>query len=536
MKLVTAEQMRAIEDAAAGRGVDAAQLMENAGVAVAQEAWIRMGAAEGRVAVVLAGPGANGGDGLAAARHLRDWGAEVSVFLTEPRPDDDPQWRALRAAGIDAWSADDDPALKRLEARLRETHGIVDALLGTGLSRPLGGVIERTLDKVAEARASRSFRPQLLAIDVPTGVDPDTGRADPAVVRADVTIALGFAKVGLFAMPGRAIAGEVAEAAIGLPPDLGEDLPYEDLRMRDLQERMPFRSDDAHKGTFGTVVAAAGSRSYPGAARLASEAALRAGAGLVALAAPESVLPLVAAGAPEVTHWPLPDEDGAAGEGAAAALLRVLAGREALLIGPGLSAAPSAAAFVLAVLAGLDAVEGPRAAVIDADALNALAARPGWHETFALPRVLTPHPGEMARLAGLGVEEVQGDRLRVAVEYARRTGSVVVLKGAGTVIAAPDGRARLCEFASAVLATAGTGDVLAGFAASLIAQGMEPFDAASAAVYLHAECGRALERAMGSATAVASDLLRALPEVRQALEGAGRPAGPPSPWAAGGGP
>ena len=192
---------------------------------------------------------------------------------------------------------------------------------------------------------------------------------------------------------------------------------------------------------------------------------------------------------------------------------------EALLIGPGLSHTPETAAFVANVLAGLDSVEGLRAVVLDADALNAIAERPGWSEGLGVTRVLTPHPGEMARLLGIPVEEVQRDRLRLAVDYAQRTNSVVVLKGPNTVVAAPDGRARLSEFSSAVLATAGTGDVLAGFIASLIGQGMDPFDAASAAVYLHSETGRALEGAMGSATAVASDLLRALPEVRKALDG-----------------
>ena len=361
MKLVTADQMRALEAVAIEQGVTEAQLMENAGVAVAQEAWINMGAAEGRNAVVLVGPGNNGGDGLAAARNLKEWGAEVSVFLLTPRSDDDPQWQALQAEEIEAWSTDEDPDLERLEARLAEAHGVVDALLGTGLSRPIGGVLELVLDKVAERRAQRVFRPHLLSIDVPTGVDPDTGHADPAVVRADTTVALGFAKVGLFAMPGRAIAGDVVETDIGLPEGLGADLPYEDIRQRDLTERMPFRSDDAHKGIFGTTVVAAGSRRYPGAARLASEAALRAGAGLVVLAAPESAQALVAAGTPEVTHHPLPDAGGAVTADAAAELLRAVEGCEALLIGPGLSHTPETAAFVANVLAGLDGVEGLRA-------------------------------------------------------------------------------------------------------------------------------------------------------------------------------
>ena len=171
------------------------------------------------------------------------------------------------------------------------------------------------------------------------------------------------------------------------------------------------------------------------------------------------------------------------------------------------------------MLDGLDAVEGLSAAVFDADALNALAQIPDWHERLSLPRVLTPHPGEMARLLGTSVEEVQSNRLRHATGYAQRSGSVVVLKGAGTIVAHPDGRARLSEFASAVLATAGTGDVLAGFIVSLIAQGMDPYDAAAAAVYIHTESGRALESTVGPSTAIAQDLLRALPDTRKALDG-----------------
>lgn len=522
MKLVTVEQMRALEAAAIEAGTSEAELMEAAGVAVGQETWINMGAAEGRTAIVLVGPGSNGGDGLVAAVSLKEWGAESAVYLVGDRPAGDPLVQRVAEAGVEVLAASDDPGCEQLVEAMRGAQGIVDALLGTGLNRPIDGQIKEVLDHLAEARADRTLRPHLVAIDVPSGVNPDTGTADPAAVRADTTVALGFAKVGLFAMPARAIAGNIAEVEIGLPEGAGDGLPYEEIRMRDLKQHMPFRSDDAHKGTFGAAVIAAGSKFYPGAARLASESALRAGAGLVVLAAPESIQPMFAGMSPEITHHPLPAGDGASGaaDGASAGeLLAALAGREALLIGPGLTNTPGTVEFVSGVLDGLDAVEGPRAAVIDADALNALAEIPDWHERLALPRVLTPHPGEMARLLGSSVEEVQSDRLGHATQYAQRTGSVVVLKGAGTVVAHPDGRARLSEFASAVLATAGTGDVLAGFIVSLIAQGMDPFDAAATGVYLHTECGRQLETAVGPATAVAQDLLRALPDTRKALDG-----------------
>ncbi|MQC28160.1 MAG: NAD(P)H-hydrate epimerase, partial [Chloroflexi bacterium] len=183
MKLVTVQQMRALEQAAVAAGVSEAQLIENAGVAVAQETWINMGAAEGRSAVVLVGTGNNGADGLATARNLSEWGAEVSVLLLQPRPGDDPHWQAVQAANIEAWTVAEDPGLQRLAERLRGAHGIIDALLGTGLSRPISGDLAAVLDRVAEVRANRTVRPHLIAIDLPSGIDPDSGQADPAVVR-----------------------------------------------------------------------------------------------------------------------------------------------------------------------------------------------------------------------------------------------------------------------------------------------------------------------------------------------------------------
>ena len=423
MKLVTVEQMRALEAAAVEAGTSEAELMERVGVVVAQETWINMGAVEGRTAIVLVGPGKNGGDGLLTAISLKEWGADSAVYLVGDRPDDDPLLQRAIEAGVETLAAADDPGCEQLKEAMRGAQGIVDALLGTGLNRPIDGPIKDVLDRLAEARADRTLRPHLVAIDVPSGVNPDTGTADPAAVRADTTVALGFAKVGLFAMPGRAIAGNIAEVEIGLPEDAGDALPYEEIRMRDLQRLMPFRSDDAHKGVFGTAVVAAGSKFYPGAARLASEAALRAGAGLVVLAAPESIQPMFAALSPEVTHHPLP----AGGAAAAGELLGALAGREALLIGPGLTDTPDTVEFVSGVLDGLDAVEGLSAAVFDADALNALAQIPDWHERLSLPRVLTPHPGEMARLLGVSAEEVQSEpaaaRHRVRTAQRQRGGA-----------------------------------------------------------------------------------------------------------------
>lgn len=527
-KLVTAAQMRALEAAAVAAGTSARELMANAGLAAAQEAWMAIGAVAGREALVLCGPGHNGGDGLVAARHLWEWGAEVHIYLLRPRPDDDAEWAALVEAGLPATAVADDPGFAFLEQQLSGAAIVLDALFGTGFTprqRPIEGDAAEILHRL---RAAREAEPpvELIALDLPSGVDGDTGFADPLTVAADATVTFGYAKTGLYSMPGRRYAGEITTVGIGLPPGVmasaAATLPYEELRLRDVRDRLPSRPLDGHKGTFGSVVVAAGSRRFPGAARLAAEAAARSGAGLVTLAAPEAIQPLLTALA-DATHEPLPSTAGTLDADAARALLRVLGeGRaRSLLVGPGLDLTPATEAFVAHLLAGLDEIEGLDAVVWDADALNALARVPDWYERIdgtRLPRILTPHPAEMARLAGMDAETVQANRLGTALAYAARSQSIVVLKGACTIVAHPDGRARLSEVATSSLAHAGSGDVLAGLIAGFVAQGLDTFDAASAGVAVHAECGRLAAQRIGAASTLASDLLRLLPEVRRAVD------------------
>lgn len=531
MKVVTVAQMRTLEEAAGRLGVSERALMEEAGLAAAQEAWMSVGAQEGRGISVLVGPGNNGGDGLVAAKHLASWGATVAVYLLRPRPADSELWTPIVEAEIAHSTVEDDPGLERLARWLGESSCVIDALLGTGTSRPIEGDLGAVLARLAEARAA-SGPPRLIALDLPTGVDPDTGRADPATVAADQTIAFGFRKVGLLQMPGASLAGDVVTVDIGIPREASADLPFEELDFRTVQALLPKRPDDAHKGTFGRAVIAAGSRRYPGAARLASEAAARSGAGLTALATPAVVQPLVAPAIPDVIHEPLPSAAGAVrGAEAARVLLRALPEADSLLLGPGLSLTPAVEEFVRSVLAGLtSAAPSLRGLVLDADALNVLAATAGWPELLTAleaPRVLTPHPGEMARLIGATTAEVQSDRLGVALLQARRSKSVVVLKGACTIVASPDGRARISSAASSALAKGGTGDVLAGLVTGLLAQGVDAFDAASAAVYIHSEAARAAAEAQGNAATLAQDLLGHLGPVRRLLDSGGSSGGSP---------
>ncbi|MQC18408.1 MAG: NAD(P)H-hydrate dehydratase [Chloroflexi bacterium] len=523
-KLVTTAQMRALERAAVAAGVPERELMRRAGVALAQDAWIAANMNPANLCLVLVGPGNNGGDGLVAARHLRALGAMVEVYLLRARPDGDPEWAAVRDAGIPARIAEDDPTRAQLDAALAGARVVVDAIFGIGFrpqERPIEGAAAEVLARVALTR-HRPVAPRIVAADVPSGLDADTGVADPRTVGADVTVTFQCAKVGLATGAGRALAGRVEVIDIGIPATAIAALPIEELRAHDLRALMPQRPADSNKGTFGRAVVAGGSRRYPGAIRLAAEAAARSGCGLVTIAAPEAIQPLLVT-LPDPTHEPLPSTDPTAGtlDGhSARALLRSLRGSNAraLLVGPGLDLTDATREFVQHLLEGLDAVEGVHGIVLDADALNVLASEADWAARFHLPRVLTPHPGEMARLAGRAVGEVQSDRLTCALDYAARTDSVVVLKGACTVVAAPDGRARISDVADSALAHAGTGDVLAGLIAGLLAQGLTPFDAASAAVWTHSECARAVGDATGAPGMLASDLLRTIPQLRKLIE------------------
>ena len=516
MKLVTAAQMRALEQAAVAAGGSLEALMEAAGLAVAQEAWMQLGQLEGRRIAVLVGPGNNGGDGLVAARRLADWGAQVRCYALAPR--DDAQWTQTVEAGIPCGSvADDDAGLEALQALLNSAELIVDALLGAGRSRPIEGALAGMLEALAAARAQRAG-PRLIAVDLPTGVDPDSGLADPLTVAPDETVTFAYPKVGLYTQPGAGLAGDVQTVDIGIPAELAGDLTVELVERRDAKALLPERPARSHKGTFGRVLVVAGSSAYPGAAILAASAAYRAGAGLVTLATPASLIPALVSAMPEVTYLPLDDAgSGAAGAGDLAAIEAALPQYDVLLIGPGLGQADDRVALVRALLRS-PGVRGLRGVVVDADGLNALAGS-DWSADLPANVVVTPHPGEMARLTSRDIAAVQSGRLAIAQESAAAWGATVVLKGANTVVASAEGATRVSAIAHAALATAGTGDVLAGALAGLLAQGLPPLDAATLAVYLQGNAGERAARSMGSAGATAGDVLRELALAGRSLAG-----------------
>lgn len=517
MKLVTSAQMRELETAAVAAGTSLDTLMANAGLAVAQEAWMLLGQVTERRIVVLVGPGNNGADGLVAARHLAEWQAAVHCYALTPR--DDAQWRSTLDAGLPCTStAEDDQHLTTLAQWLSEAELVIDALLGTGRARPIEGRLATVLERLQEAR-QRSQPPKLVAVDLPTGVDTDSGTADPLTVAADETVVFECAKVGLYAQPGAALTGHVEVVPIGISTDACKALPYELLTQRQAKQLLPTRPLDAHKGSFGRILVVAGSQSYPGAAVLAAAAAYQVGAGLVTLATPASLIPGLVASAPEVTYLPLPEES-EAGMIAMESLQHVtktLPAYDALVVGCGLGTAPATQAFVRNLLSHRSLAK-LRGVTIDADALNALAGTE-WPREVGAPFVVTPHPGEMARLTQSTIQAVQGERLACALRESARWQGTVVLKGANTIVADGQGRVRISAVALPGMATAGTGDVLSGAIGGLLGQGLSPYDAAALAVYLHADAGERAAKDRGSAGMTASDVLARLALAGRALAG-----------------
>jgi len=516
VKILTTAQMRQVEQDCAKIGLPTDVLMENAGKAVAEEVRRILGAIDKQRILILIGPGNNGGDGLVAARHLHDWGAEVSLYLFSQRPPDDPNLKLVQERGITCVEVTQDENLDKLDKLLSSTSAVIDALFGTGKSRPLRDIFLQALDRVSRAK-KRQPGLCVIALDLPSGLNADTGSVDPACLYADNTITLGFPKPGLFNSPGAERAGKVTVADIGIPASLAEQVTKELIDSECAKSFLPERPLEANKGSFGRVLVVAGSINYIGAAYLACNGAMRVGAGLVTLATAASLQPILASKLTEVTYLPLPESHlGIISSDAAKSIHQELDHYNVLLLGCGLGQTQSAVRFIKSVLSKLKLV--PPSLVLDADALNTLAKIPDWWQRLTDDAILTPHPGEMARLAGISVDEVQSDRVGIAKKAALGWHKTIVLKGAYTVVAAPDGQSRISPAANPGLASAGTGDVLAGAIAGLLAQGLSLFNAAACGVFLHGEAGEMVKARLGDAGMIASDLLPVLPLVIKQLK------------------
>ena len=515
MKVVTAEKVRQIDKACEGIGLPTSVLMENAGKAIAEEVIHILDGVVGRKIVLLAGPGNNGGDGLVAARYLDDRGANVSLYLFRQRKEDDTNFKLVREHDIPCAVLNDDADLEKLDVELLSADAVIDSVFGTGNNRPLEGIFAEALIRVGKAR-TETPELRVIAVDLPSGLNADTGAVDPACINADYTITLAFPKIGLYCPPGLEYVGNITVADIGIPDNMADDVNVQLITAERVLSALPARSLSANKGTFGKVLVVAGSVNYIGAAYLACSAAMRVGAGLVTLATPASLQPVLASKLVETTYLPLPEAAPGELSPQAAEVIRGEAGNyNTLLIGCGLGQSESVTGLVNSIL--LEGKASLPQTIIDADALNILAKTPEWWKKLKGDAILTPHPGEMARLLNTTVEKVQADRVRVAEKAASDWGKTVVFKGACTVIVSPNGQTEISPLANPGLASAGTGDVLAGAIAGMAAQGLAPTDAAVSGVYIHGEAGEAVSERIGDAGMIASDLLPELPVVIKRL-------------------
>lgn len=539
MKLVTVNQMRAIEQEADANGLTYAKMMENAGQGLADEIEaLAYGVDEDREVFALVGPGNNGGDALVALTRLAAEGWRARAYLVRRPATGDPLIdRFLKEEHTEVLNADSDKDFESLAAFIGTADVVVDGLLGTGFKLPLKPEMAAVMDAVNQAIADLPWPPYVVAVDCPSGIDCDTGEAAPEAIPASLTVCMAAVKQGLLKFPAFELAGELRVVEIGLSDEKSwqqtTHLVADDELIGDI---LPDRPGDAHKGTFGTALIAAGSVNYTGAALLAGQAAYRAGAGLVQMAVPGSLHAALAGHFPEATWILLPHDGGFISETASEVLGKNFERATALLLGPGLGTEDTTRKFVENLLkgksttkkaaAGLGFVRNepaPKAdtktptfpaLVVDADGLKVLAKLEDWPRLLPHESILTPHPGEMAILTGLEKDDIQKDRLNLAIKYAAEWGHIVVLKGAFTVVASPSGQAAVIPVATSALARAGTGDVLAGLIVGLRAQGVGAFDAAVAGAWIHAQAGLLASERLGTeASVLAGDVLAAVPEI-----------------------
>jgi len=503
MKLVTAHQTRAIERSSVDAGISLDELMENAGLAVAgvvRADFEESGGAFGKRIVILIGPGNNGADGFVAGRHLAVWGGNVTAVLCASRNSPDPKRDLAEEAGVSVIDGLAEDGLQLLQQKLETTDAVIDAVLGIGSSRPITEPLSSLLSAVGESEVP------VVALDLPTGLNSDTGEFDNAGLPADQTLMLGYSKLGPAVSGDPSVTGEVFVLETGIPGGLDSQVKTE-LLTADLAALTHLkRPTDGHKGTFGSTLIIGGSQEYLGAVTMATDAATRSGVGLTFVATPEPAYRQIAGDVPEAMYRSLPvapDGDIAASEAARIAL-ELSERSKSVTIGPGLGNNANTAEFLTILLSQIDPTTP---LVLDADALNILSKSHQWWERFESPAVLTPHPGEMSRLLGISTQEVQQDRKTAALEAATKFNRVVVLKGSATLIASPDGRLNVSPWVNSGLAKGGSGDVLAGLVGGLLAQQPDDlFEMASLGVFIHGYAADVARRELGETGMRATDV------------------------------
>ncbi len=526
-KIITAAQMQELDRRTISEAhIPATTLMERAGSGVVSCLEQRLGPVQGKTVTVVCGKGNNGGDGFVAARLLRRRHANVRIVAMTPaselsRDAATMYKQFVRGGGKSSVYLYRSKA--QAQALLQDSDILVDALLGTGLSSAVIGRYAEAIDCINETGCP------VVAVDLPSGLHADTGAILGRAVRAFLTVTFGLPKLGLYQNDGIDLAGEVATVDIGIPPVYIDAVQSRTTLMTQhvVRAYLPERQPSSHKGTFGHAGIIAGSVGKTGAAAMAARAALRVGAGLVTVAVPTSVNDVLEAKLLEAMTVPMPETKARTfARTALDRLVAFMAARTAIAIGPGLSTHPETVELVQALTKQLD-----RPAVLDADALNALTGRTSLLSSCKTPPIITPHPGEMARLeAEATPQTVNSDRIGTASRFARERGLFVVLKGARTVVARPDGAVAVCPTGNPGMATAGTGDVLTGMMVGLLAQGMPSWEAACAATYLHGAAGDLAAARKGQAGMISGDVIEEIPQALRLIHQASSKNGPNEIW------
>ena len=510
MKTVfTAKEMAGVDSYAINKmNIPGVILMENAGRGIADIARRLLQQPQGKLVYIFCGPGNNGGDGYVVARHLLNHGARVRTFVLAAA--DKIKGDALVNLQI-LQNIGQQPEFIQEAVRPRETPDLViDAMLGTGVKGALKGLYAQTADII------NSLDCPVLAVDIPSGVNADTGHVAGPAVRADVTATMAAPKRGLLFSPGREYAGRLEIVDISMPPKVVDKRSSKVWLVDEafIKSILPKRSPDAHKNKVGMVQMIAGSAGFTGAAALASEAVLRSGAGLCYLAAPKSLNAIFENKLTEVITQPVADND--AGYFTMKNLKPLLAnieGKDVIAIGPGIGQALQTAALIHELFKILD-----KPLVLDADGLNVFAGKTELFNSYAGDLILTPHPGEFSRLTGLPAQEIIVNRVEITREYARKWDCVIVLKGGPSITATPDGAVYITATGNAGMATGGSGDVLTGIIAALLGQGAPVVHAAVAAVYVHGLAGDLAAKKYGRLGMTAGDILKQTPRALKLLQ------------------
>jgi len=515
--LVTAEQMQGFDRAAIKRlAIPGLLLMENAGRAFVDLLQERCGPLNGRTVHVVCGKGNNGGDGFVIARHLVSRGAVVRVLLlakpSEVKGDAAVNLESVRRIAAAQTSALTLATIVRSSAlaRLRAKDIIVDAIFGTGFSGKASGIHRKAIEWI---RAQHAF---VAAVDIASGVNASTGMVESAAVRAALTVTMGLAKIGHYVGAGRECSGEVRVVDLSIPPFVFRPPRPAVFRVHsdDVAASLPHRPATAHKYSVGKVLILGGSRNFTGAPAMTAQSALLSGAGAVILAVPVSIQAVLARKLTEVILAPLPETpEGTISMDAIGLVREKIAWADAVAVGPGLSRNAETDRLLLTLIP-----EIPKPLVIDADALTALAVKPGILRRRTAPTILTPHAGELSRLTTASVSEIELQRVEVSRESARRLRSILVLKGSPTATATPAGDVVLNCTGNPGMATIGSGDVLTGIIAGLSAQGMDPAAAAAAGVFVHGRAGDIAARKLGQKSLLALDIQSHIPAAMRELE------------------